>query len=76
VRRRVRGHWLASPRALDLINLRYKTMLPLDSAESPKGLVLVLDDEPLITEYVGMFLRQAGYDVLTAANAQEAWAVF
>ncbi len=38
--------------------------------------VLVVDDEPKITEVVGSYLRHAGYGVLTAASGVEALAVF
>lgn len=36
------------------------------------GQVLVVDDDPDILETVRLVLRRAGYEVLTAANAQEA----
>jgi DNA-binding response OmpR family regulator len=38
--------------------------------------VLVVDDEPKITEVVGSYLRNAGYSPLTAVNGVEALAVF
>jgi two-component system OmpR family response regulator len=39
---------------------------------SPDALVLVVDDEPYITDLVGMALRYEGYDVTVAANGREA----
>jgi two-component system OmpR family response regulator len=38
----------------------------------PGVLVLVVDDEPYITDLVGMALRYEGYDVTVAANGREA----
>ena len=38
--------------------------------------VLIVDDEPKITEVVGSYLRHAGYSPLTAASGVEALAVF
>jgi len=36
-------------------------------------MILVVDDEPFILKYVGQVLRQANYDVTTAANGDQAW---
>ena len=38
--------------------------------------VLVVDDEPKITEVVGSYLRNAGYTPLTAAGGEEALRIF
>jgi len=38
--------------------------------------ILVVDDEPLIVQYVQRVLRRANYRVLTATDAEEAWAIF
>jgi CheY-like chemotaxis protein len=38
--------------------------------------ILVVDDEPLIIQYVQRVLRRANYRVLTATDAEEAWAIF
>lgn len=46
------------------------------STESPKGLLLVVDDERFITEYMSLILREDGYDVLTASDAEEGWELF
>jgi DNA-binding response OmpR family regulator len=35
--------------------------------------ILICDDEPHIALAVGMKFRNAGYDVLSARNGQEAW---
>lgn len=36
-----------------------------------KGLVLIIDDEPQIQKMLGVILRHAGYDVLTAATGEK-----
>jgi CheY-like chemotaxis protein len=46
------------------------------STENPKGLLLVVDHEPFITEYMATGLRAEGYGVLTASNAEEGWTLF
>jgi len=38
--------------------------------------VLVVDDEPLIVQYVQRVLLPANYRVLTATDAEEAWTIF
>jgi CheY-like chemotaxis protein len=40
-----------------------------------KGKVFVVDDEALVRKAVGLMLRQGGYDVLEAADGEEAIAV-
>jgi CheY-like chemotaxis protein len=43
---------------------------------SAKGrMILVVDDEPFILQYVGQVLRQASYEVMTAANGDQAWSI-
>lgn len=42
------------------------------SKATPGTAVLVVDDEPAITELVGMALRYEGFDVVTAATGREA----
>ena len=37
-----------------------------------ENLVLVVDDEPEVREYLGTILEDAGFDVLTAADGDEA----
>ena len=48
----------------------------IDSTGNLKGLLLVVDDEPFITEYMATALRAEGYDVLIASNAEEGWILF
>jgi DNA-binding response OmpR family regulator len=38
---------------------------------APKPLVLVVDDEPIVTEVVGRYLRRDGFSVLSASNGPE-----
>jgi CheY-like chemotaxis protein len=49
---------------------------PPPSTPSAKDSVLLVDDEPLIPAYASMLLRKAGYDVLTAPDAEHAWKLF
>jgi CheY-like chemotaxis protein len=43
---------------------------------SAKGrMILVVDDEPFILQYVGKVLRQASYQVVTAGNGDQAWSI-
>jgi CheY-like chemotaxis protein len=43
---------------------------------SAKGrMILVVDDEPFILQYVGKVLRQASYQVMTAGNGDQAWSI-
>jgi len=37
----------------------------------PKGIVLVIDDEPQIQKMLGVILTHAGYEVVSAANAEK-----
>lgn len=37
-----------------------------------RGRILVVDDEKIVRDYVQRILEEAGYDVITAANGQEA----
>lgn len=37
----------------------------------PKGLVLVIDDEPQIQKMLGVILSHAGYEVISAGNGQK-----
>jgi response regulator NasT len=37
-----------------------------------RRLILLVDDDPLLLDYIGTVLRHAGYDTLTAASAPEA----
>ncbi|MBV9489228.1 MAG: response regulator [Verrucomicrobia bacterium] len=46
---------------------------PLQAA---RKLVLVVEDESLIAEYVGVFLREDGYEALSALDAEEGWNLF
>ncbi len=41
-------------------------------SETPRGSVLVVDDEPTITDVVSHYLRRAGYDTRCAADGAEA----
>ena len=53
-----------------------RNMPRTNSTRSPKGSLLVVDDEPFITEYIATALRGEGYEVLTASNAEEGWNLF
>ena len=39
----------------------------------PRQTVLVADDEPIVVEVVGRYLRRDGFRVVTASTASEAW---
>jgi response regulator NasT len=39
---------------------------------SPRRLILLVDDDPILLEYLATVLRHAGYDTLEAASAAEA----
>lgn len=43
---------------------------------SKSSLLLLVDDEPTITKYMGLVLGREGFQVLTAFNAEEGWALF
>jgi hypothetical protein len=45
-------------------------MSPADSAASPKGLLLIAEDERFMAYYVRLVLSQDGYDVAAAFNAR------
>lgn len=47
-----------------------------NAAPESHDLLLVVDDEHFITQYVGAVLRKEGYEVLTARDAGEAWQLF
>src|SRR5690349_8996076 len=51
-------------------------MPPACSTVSRKCLLLVVEDEPLLSDYMRLALSRDGYDVLTALNAEDAWALF
>jgi CheY-like chemotaxis protein len=38
--------------------------------------ILVVDDEPFIVQYVWHVLEHSNYGVVTATNAEQAWAIF
>jgi CheY-like chemotaxis protein len=38
--------------------------------------ILVVDDEPFIVQYVRRVLEHSNYGVVTATNAEQAWAIF
>ena len=42
--------------------------------ETPKKRILVADDEPTVALFLRIALERAGYEVVTAANGQEAFA--
>jgi two-component system, OmpR family, response regulator ResD len=44
----------------------------MDPAESPRGSILVVDDEPTIAEVVARYLARAGYDAQTAVDGPSA----
>src|SRR5262252_1250849 len=41
---------------------------------APKPTVLVVDDEPIVVEVLGHYLRREGFQVTSAASGPEAWA--
>lgn len=43
-------------------------------ASGDRPLILIVEDEPAITELIVFTLKGAGWDTLTAANAEQAWA--
>jgi len=49
-------------------------MTPSDEVGRP--LILVVDDEPFILQYIKHVLQLTNYDVLTTTSVDEAWAVF
>ena len=51
-----------------------KTPMSIDASRRPR--ILVVDDEPMILDFVRSFLVKGGYDVLTAPNGEQALAVF
>jgi CheY-like chemotaxis protein len=44
--------------------------------ENEHGVVMVVDDEPLIAEFARMVLNREGYEVLAAYDAEAAWELF
>ena len=52
-------------------------MLPVDSTARPKGLLLVVDDQPFMAHYMRLVLEYGdGHDVAVAFNLEDAWALF
>ena len=49
-----------------------KSVKPKQAARDPKQSVLIVDDVPDVTEMIGLFLKHAGYEVVTADSAQAA----
>lgn len=43
------------------------------SGSNPRGRILVVDDEPHIVQVVSLKLRNAGYEVVTAGDGEEAF---
>ncbi len=44
-----------------------------DTSTNSRGRILVVDDEPHIVQVVSLKLRNAGYEVVTAADGEEAF---
>ncbi|MDD5139997.1 MAG: response regulator [Verrucomicrobiales bacterium] len=44
--------------------------------KSPKKKILVVDDEPMVCEAIGMLLKFDGHEVVAASHGQEALALF
>jgi CheY-like chemotaxis protein len=44
--------------------------------DNEHGVVMVVDDEPLLAEFARMVLNREGYEVLTAYDAEGAWELF
>jgi CheY-like chemotaxis protein len=44
--------------------------------ENEHGVVMVVDDEPLIAEFARMVLHREGYQVMAAYDAEGAWELF
>ena len=42
------------------------------AVRAPRHSVLIVDDVPDVTEMIGLFLKHAGYEVVTADSAQAA----
>ncbi|MDX6306882.1 MAG: hypothetical protein QOI77_3851 [Blastocatellia bacterium] len=49
-----------------------KTAKRKQSSRAPKHSVLIVDDVPDVTEMIGLFLKHAGYEVVTADSAPAA----
>jgi two-component system, response regulator PdtaR len=49
---------------------------PPTSERSPRRVVLLVEDEPFVREATSQILKGAGFDVLPAADAQEAMKVY
>jgi CheY-like chemotaxis protein len=49
---------------------------PVDSPARPKGVLLVVEDEPFMAHYMRLVLSREGYHVAVAFNAEDAWALF
>ncbi|MET3132345.1 DNA-binding response OmpR family regulator [Oxalobacteraceae bacterium GrIS 1.11] len=47
-------------------------LLPAHMTATAKRLILVVDDDQLLSEFLGEVLRHAGYEVETAASAEDA----
>jgi CheY-like chemotaxis protein len=51
--------------------------MPADAPTlASKGSLLIVDDEPSMAKYMGLVLGREGFQVLTAFNAEEGWALF
>jgi response regulator NasT len=44
----------------------------MSAPASPRRLILLVDDDPLLLDFIGAVLRHAGYDTVAAASAAEA----
>src|SRR5687767_4400049 len=55
---------------------RYNPREGVGEVEASVAKILVVDDEPNIREVVGLYLRRDGHDVVSAADGEEALAVF
>ncbi|MGB9110249.1 MAG: response regulator, partial [Telluria sp.] len=44
----------------------------MSAATSPRRLILLVDDDPLLLDYIATVLQHAGYDTVGAASAPEA----
>jgi two-component system, OmpR family, alkaline phosphatase synthesis response regulator PhoP len=47
----------------------------VNRVSAKRRMILVVDDEPFILQYVGQVLRQASYQVMTAGNGDQAWSI-
>src|SRR5690348_2830698 len=47
-----------------------------DISQKPKGSLLLVEDEPFLLKYMETVLSRDGYEVRTAADAEEGWEQF